>query len=678
MLLTDLNKFIASHNPFVGAGVEKSESIWKNQIPDVEVHNEHVTDIIRVTIKRLATQDKIGGGVQTLAVSADVGMGKTQLFSRVRRKFFDSGKINFAYLNAGGLKSLDSGELSKNIYVYSWFRKGLVSDLGRLKASGITQWQEIAAFLTSQAIQKDVVYPRLIKNFNKTLEKSLSDGLNLFKKISDRVIKRYPRIDPYLIRATLWTMSSSYGSIALRWLAGEDLDESSANIMQLPSNSDVSLEKRESDSVQFNTQILKLASLTNPMVVGIDEMEDVGFISEDGFGKVSFLMSFIKSLYESIESDLDDSKGVLILSSLIVGDSLSEYLTLGGIQDRISTASDNQIIRLNSLNPEIGLEIVRRWLKERLYEPFDLEQPDPFYPFEEDVISDICKLKPTLRDFLKWCSKEFKEKTKINEPPKSDDEIFKDELEKVKQMSLPLEVLGDSGYIANLLYFGFTILKVIKEPIDAETPNGETIRQLEIQEISTEIPVVNHNIEPRLSANGSIDFKVAGHDSDGEFCIGVKVCQAKHHHTIQADLKRLVLTERFGFTRSCLVRSQGLPLNGRKMIDMIGQLQMSGGEIVSFTPAELEPLWQLYLISSKAHNEDIEFKDRSINDLLIEFETHTFLSNPILLEILSSVPEDKQAEINDVEEDEEVFNLLVTDDESSDEDSNEFDDLVFG
>ena len=406
-------------------------------------------------------------------------------------------------------------------------------------------------------------------------------------------------------------------------------------------------------------------------------MEDVGFISEDGFGKVSFIMSFIKSLYESIESDLDDSKGVLILSSLIVGDSLSDYVTLGGIQDRISTASDNQIIRLNSLSPEIGLEIVKRWLKERLYEPFNLEQPDPFWPFNENVIGDICKLKPTLRDFLKWCSNEFKERTKVNEPPKSDNEIFKDELEKVKQMPLPSEVLDKSVYIANILYFGFTILEAIKEPIDAETPNGETIRQLKIQEISTEIPVVNHDIEPRLSANGIINFKVSGDDSDGEFCIGVSVCQAKHHHTIQADLKRLVLTERFGLTRSCLVRSKGLPLNGRKMADIIGQLQVSGGEIVSFTPAELEPLWQLYLIFCKAKSEDIEFKDRSINDLIVEFETDTFLSNPILLEILSSVPEDKRAEINDMEDDE-VFELLVADDDSSDVDDGEFDDLVFG
>jgi hypothetical protein len=104
----------------------------------------------------------------------------------------------------------------------------------------------------------------------------------------------------------------------------------------------------------------------------------------------------------------------------------------------------------------------------------------------------------------------------------------------------------------------------------------------------------------------------------------------------------------------------------------------NGGEIVGFTPDELEPLWHLYSIVCKVDMGAIEFKERRVGDLIVEFELDTFLSKPILLEILSSVPNEKQPDMSDLSDDE-GFELLIADNNNDDDDDDSaFDDLLLG
>jgi hypothetical protein len=665
---------ISEQNPFTGCTVDKASTVWFSEYPDLAEYNQHVSQVLNDALK-LLRNNVAESPVQTLLIVAPIGMGKTKVFSRIRRNFFERGKTLFSYINAG---KLDDAR-----FIYSWFRKGIVYDLSRVRPSGVSQWQEVASFLLSQATGKQTNAVTLAKNFDDAIAKSVAKGKNLFKSLTKKILGRYPRIDPYLVRSLLWTLSESYAPFALRWLAGEEIDQATADTMVLPSHLELSPEQREADSIQINPQILQLVNLYKPFIIGFDELEDSNFVSDDGFGKEQVLLNFIKKIYESVELVGTEDNGVLICSAIVkdlsfVGGT-EQNSDLAGTPYRISTANNHQPITLQRLNPDLGVAMLELWLKERLYKPLDLTPPHALFPFEEAEVRKTCSIKPTPREFLKWCAEQYKELISKFVPPdeeKPDEEIFREALTKVRQTPIPPELLADSDQIGTLLRFGFMILDTLEEPIDAKTPNGEIISQLKIDGVNSDIPIINPGAQPKLNANDYLDFKLDGQDSNGKFCIGIGVSQAKHGLSIQAELKRLAAFERFGFTRACLVRSSNLPIRGQKNAELLEQLKSQGGEVVNFTPDELEPLWHLYSIVCKVDMGDIEFQERRIGDLIVEFELDTFLNNPILLEILSSVPDDQQTEVTDLDDDE-GFELLVADsDDDDDDDDSAFDDLL--
>jgi hypothetical protein len=667
---------LAEHNPFVGCNVDKASTVWTSSLPDLEQHNQHVSECIDKALE-LLKQNVQQSPIQTLVILASIGMGKTQLFSRIRRNFFSRGKALFSYINAG---KLDDARL-----IHTWFRKGLVADFARLRPSGVSQWQEITSFLITQATGKETNAVTLSKNFDDAVATSNQNGKNLFKSLYNRIAKRYPGLDPYLVRSLLWTLSASYSSFALKWLAGDEVDQATADMMGIPPHLEFTLEQREADSLQKVPQILQTASLYKPVIIGLDELEDPNFLSDEGFGKEFIILNYVKDLYEFVESLEEQTNGILVISSIVSDDESvglsSSTQNIAGIQDRISTANNHKELSLQRLTPDLGVELLKLWLKERLYQPHELTPPDPLYPFEEAKIREICSYKPTPREFLTWCAEQYKAIVDRIQPGGEvppDEEIFKDELAKIRQTPIPTDLLSDSEQIGTLLRFGFMILDTLEEPIDATTPNGEAISQLKIDRVSTQIPIIKPEALPKVSAEDYLDFKIEGHDSNGSFCIGIGVCQATNYFKIQAELKRLAATERFGFTRSCLVRSKDLNLKGKATLEHVEKLIANGGEIVGFTPDELEPLWHLYSIVCKVDMGAIEFKERRVGDLIVEFELDTFLSNPILLEILSSVPNEKQPDMSDLSDDE-GFELLIADNNNDDDDDDSaFDDLLLG
>jgi hypothetical protein len=656
--LKALNQLIAENNPFVGINIDRVATIWSKSLPDVKYHNQHVLDLISSVLEEMS-HSKRGNAVQTIAIKAGVGMGKTQVFSRIHDYFYLPGKISFSYLNAG--------KLHDSRFINSWFRKGLISDLARINNSGVSQLQEIAAHLISGIFSRNFEVKKFTTQFDKRIEKYKEQGKNLIEMLYEKIsLADHVGLDPYLIKALLWTLSKHYSAFAIRWLSGDELDRTTAEKMKLPPHTGMSPEQCETNAINENHKLLQLFSTARPLVIGFDELEDCNFLTSDGFSKPQVIMDFVKKIYDSVEGLSEQTQGILIVTSMMDGsvlDSLeeSEMYGAGGVRDRISTANNNEFIELQRLNPDLGLDIARTWLKKRLFEPLSVEPPYETYPFDESKVLKACSLRPTPREFLRWCAKEFQDLT--TDTILSDEDIFKSELQKIRE-SHKDENFWISIEIVRCLKFAFQILSLLKQPMNCMTSNGEIVNQVKIEQVCEKILVINDESDPHIGNNdGHIDFKILGREVDDDISIGISVYNGCHHHTILAALKRLSATGRFGLTRSCLIQLEDLQLKGKMTLEYIENLKKMGGKVVKFTPDELRPLWFVYLLKEKVDLEEIEFKERTIEDLVEGFEIETFVENPILLEVLSHSNNNEEMELSDYLDEDDIDLFLENDDD---------------
>ena len=667
--ILELNRIISEHNPFLGLSVDRVSTIWGQGLPDVSRHNHHVIDIIDTTLRERKKSEINNAAVQTLAIKADVGMGKTQIFSRIHDQLYLPGKISFSYLSLGGLHD------SK--FINSWFRKGIVSDLDRQNTSKVSQLQEITAYLVNKVISEPVPVEKLSKNFDKNIKKYQNKDKDLIQILYEKISAVYQdkaRLDPYIIKALLWTLSTRFSSFAVRWLAGEEVDQSTAQKMGLISSVDISPEHQELSAIDINTKLLQVFSLAKPLIIGFDELEDCNFATEEGFSKPQVVMNFVKKIYDSTESIGEETRGILLISSLMSGtleSSSSEFRGQGGVLDRISTANNNEFIELQLLNAELGIQIAKVWLKERLFVPLGIDPPTPVYPFKEEDIESICLSKPTPRDFLKWCSKTFKKLT--SDTIISDDELFKRELEKLRKVYEEDEHIYLASYeIAEAIQFGMEILSLLQDKLTATTSSGETIIDLKIERVCESVPVENPDSDRNAyESENYINFKILGYDSNGEFTIGVTACNARHHHTILAILKRLSALKRFGLTHSCFVRPEDLKFKGKATIEALENLQNICGEIVDFSYEDFKDIKCLHDLKNKVTEEQLEFHSKSLEELILQHEIDSIRNNPVLLEILSRAPKSKSVESISDTEDEDDLSLFFDEDDEDDEDDSE-------
>jgi chromosomal replication initiation ATPase DnaA len=79
-----LHAAIQSENPFDRPRFLKQEDIWRSTFPDVPSINQQATDIVFAAMEavRLRKRPTIG-----LFVSAERGLGKSHLISRIQKRF---------------------------------------------------------------------------------------------------------------------------------------------------------------------------------------------------------------------------------------------------------------------------------------------------------------------------------------------------------------------------------------------------------------------------------------------------------------------------------------------------------------------------------------------------------------------------------------------------------------
>ncbi|WP_027250197.1 AAA family ATPase [Planktothrix agardhii] len=650
--LEELKTAISSYNPFSRVAVDNVSSIRKEE-PYLKLLNtsifEKVIDVIRQVKHSSDGKDKVA----TLVITGDPGAGKTQLVKRIRRHCLDQYLAILIYAN---LAKCSSSDLLKSQFLEMFVKELALTERDENKNFKPNQWQEIATAMINSAAPSGKSYAtvNLVNNFDQFYAKAKTKNQNIIQQLSQGIKKVYPHFDAYTVRAILWTLSQTYGDFAVEWLAGNALDSETAQGMGLPSYTNQNITEKNSAAFSNLLKILSLVSQYKTLVICFDEFDDK--VLESGDTNAQLITEFIKDLYDNLEQS-NSSKGLSIISLMfksIWTQQIKGYYGNSSVTDsmiaRMSTSTKGEPLSLEPINGKSILELVSFWLEEFLYKPRQLKPHDSVYPFTVEKLEEIGKNRPTIRETLDWCYKEYKkiQETIVKDP--------KEQYQLARQQTNKLDItdyLEDNDFLANTLKFGFE--QLINQPLEGVTASGEKLKKVIIESVES-------------IDNKWVKFKLNGIENESKrFIIGVAVIQNRNAAPVKAGLKELVNYSKFGLTRGCMVRSPDKKIGKSTLAyqhleKLTTQL---GGEQAPLHPEEIQPLIEIYSIYQNCQSFGLT------EEQVKEFSQGEIADNPLLQEILSD-PSGKIDEYT-LDSDELIllFDQFFEQEEQSDEDIND-------
>jgi hypothetical protein len=590
-----INNTIQSHNPFNKPAIVTEQDVWGKGFPDLPTLNSHASDAVFEAIRDVS---KGIYPVTSIAINAESGAGKSHIIGRIRHRLQDEGGALFVYMRRYG---------DLNLIKYQ-FQQVLAESLKQIGSQGVMQWQELATSMFNQISQKKRTSAQLVQQF----PNALANNKILVDRLTKAVLGIKQNVDPYIVKAILWTLSKVHAPFAINWLSGKDLADAEAQELGLP-NSSKDIKYREVEALSNVLQIINLVSDYCPLIICFDELE--GFErTVAGDSKAQVTVHLIKDIFDNLcESNL--SKGVVILTMLLPGMWENEIKSLrgsggSGITARVS-AKYPEPLNLKLLDGNSIVDLTCLWLK-GFYEPMDLLPPYPVYPFDEQNLRELGKQRPTVRQVLNWCRDNFK--IEIDTPSPDPMELVDSAFQKELSEDLS-NYLDDSNLLASAIIFG--VQRLI----------GQTIEQVTIADVIDQV-------KPKSANAGYIQFKIIGKENGSPVKIGGAVCHYPTGHAVAACIKRLNQNHTFDITRGCFIRSKDRKImpswDGFKLLEQL--TQDLGGEWVDLKDDEIKPL--IAIKSVYDQRESYGLSDEQIFAFITE--TKLASDNALIKEILSA------------------------------------------
>ncbi|MBK1987625.1 ATP-binding protein [Sphaerospermopsis aphanizomenoides BCCUSP55] len=604
--IEEIKAAIQSHNPFINTSIVKEQDVFGKKFLDVPSLNAHASNAVFQAIDLVKNNQQ---KLTTILITAQMGAGKTHIIHRIGHQIRQRDNALFIYASGNKYTDLD-------IITYQ-FQQTVVDSLCHIGKQDVTKWQEIATAMANEALKSinpnsNIITPKnLVARFDSIYTNGLANNKNLMELLVQQIIKSKPKVDVYIIRAILWTLSQTYAPCAIKWLAGDDIAQSHIDAMGLP-NTIRNMKDREAEALKNIQQMLSLISLYNTVVICFDEGENKD-CNENGLTTPQIIADLVKRLHDTPQ--LSDLGRGIVITTVMFPDTLKfQIQKFGGVIDRISTYTNSKPIELKFLDSNTMVDLVSIRMRD-FYESKNLNPENPLYPFTEDELRNYGKNRPTPREALRWCAE------KINDPIKPPSELFKIAL--ANQSTIEYEnYLDDNELISKALCFAFETL--VGEILEGETSTGQKLNKLKINSIEVDI-------KPKAKNNNWINFKILGEEQGKSFTIGVAVLQHTRMTSVNGGLQRLIDYETFGLTRGCLVRSANRKINKNCLAYSKLQtlVENQNGEQVDLKEEEIKPLIDLYYV----------YQDCTLHNLkgeqVKEFAKDIIIKHPLLLEILS-------------------------------------------
>ncbi|MFN6563083.1 MAG: hypothetical protein RMY28_025280 [Nostoc sp. ChiSLP01] len=593
-----IDELITNQNPFAGHIVVRPQQIWGKSYPDVPSINSHASNAVFNAVEQIRKGKRETVGI---TITAEKGLGKSHLISRVRHRLETEGDALFIYM--GKYDSLNQ--------IKYQFLQAVASSLRAFGSQKVMQWQEIAAALINEAKNCNYTPQQYISNiYPNWLSKYSTKTID---SLTESVLKIKPDItNPYIIRAILWTLSTAHAHYANYWLSGLEITQTEANALGLPNSKN---DDREAEALTNVRQILDIISHYRVPVICFDEL-DIAEISDTGFTAAQVIANLVKDLYNNLK------KGAFLLAMYpeTWNEQIRTLPQAEAVVDRLaSEQADRQPIALKYLNSDDIVALVSQWLQD-FYQEHKQTPPHSLYPFNETKLRELGKSRPTVRSILKWCAENFLPPSHSGGtilspppgviPPSAPHPVkpyFNSELTNVEASIDSL--MEEEATIADALWLAFNSLI-------GETVEGVTIESIE-------------EVEPSAANNGFIDFKIIGNKK--KVRIGVDVVQ-QDRNVISAALGRLIDYKTFNLTRGCLVRSKKINSGAKLAREHLRVLlKQKGGEWVGLQSQDIKPLLAILFVY---YNFEIyELTEEQIFDFIKQKQLA--INNPLIREILS-------------------------------------------
>lgn len=589
-LSAEIIRVLESANPFSRSPVVTNQDVWGKGFPDLQSHNAHASDAVLKAIEN----SRSGQCAKTSIVfSAEPGVGKSHVISRIHHQLQRQGGTIFVYASFSKFSQLNR--------IKYQFQTVLSDSLEEVGCESVSQWQELAILLLKDICRVRYPktrlpeqYPKVVETFSKTIPKNptlLDDLVAAAGQLNLQIT------DPDIIRAILLTLSNDC-LYAIKWLSGKNLSEKVANRLSLPN---LDKEEREQQTFDIVRQLIDFIGHYRELVICFDEIDGTG-CDDSGYTKAQIVGQLVKDLFDNL------TKGI-ILTVMMPATWKEQILALAtgsGIADRVSSNGD--IIRLNYLNENSVVDLVKLWLQE-FYSEKGINPPTPIFPFEESQLREIGQERPTVREMLKWCEKNWHIPSGPVVVPDSQakiKDIFSKLLDEQKA-----DLLDDVDLLDEALRFAFSELV------------GETLEEVKLTGIQ--------KVEPAKENNGYINFKIVGEEEGQKIVIGVSICQESSWQSVTAGLKRLMNYEKFGLTRGCLLRSKEINPSWSVYASVHKLRYELGGEWVSLQEQDLKPLVAACLLRNSAAEYEVPLEE------LQAFlkQSQILEKNPLIREILS-------------------------------------------
>ncbi|NES19640.1 MAG: hypothetical protein F6K41_12095 [Symploca sp. SIO3E6] len=603
-----IEELISNKNPFAGNIVVKTPQIWDQGFPDAPTINAHASDAVFEAITQVHQKQRQTVGI---TITAEKGLGKSHLISRVRHRLKAEGNTLFVYISKYD---------NLNQIKYQ-FLETIASSLRAFGSSpGVMQWQELAAALINEAKEwhytpqqyKDTLFPAWWKKYSQETVEQLANRA---------VLPSNPHINnPYILKAILWTLSADYGIYATHWLSGKELAQETAELMRLPNPT---REDKEAEALGTVRQILNITSNYKVPVICFDEL-DTTDIDNNGFTTAQVVANLAKDLYNNV-------KGCVFLLAMYPETWRDQVKTLPqaeAVIDRlVSENAKREPITLNYLNSDDVVAIVSRWLQE-FYQEHQQTPPHPLYPYEESQLRELGKQKPTVRGLLRWCTENFKLPEQLESYPEQP-ESHSEQLESHPAEDAYQQKLAyldkNSDYYWNEKHFIAAALKFNFETLVGETVEGVTLKKI-----------------AEIEGSAYLDFKIIGEENNETVKIGVAVFQKANGAGVGTTLKHLVNYQKYDITRGCLVRSDGISPNAKRAKDNADKLLTTqGGEWVLLREEDIKPLLAILMVNNDHQKQGLT--PEQVQDFIVTKKLA--LENHLLRDILSDPSQQERSEM---------------------------------
>lgn len=604
---------LQANNPFEKPPVVKEQNIWGESFPDVASLNAHASDAVFKALDKVRSSDSSLDKATSIVFAADRGVGKSHVIKRIRKRLQSEGQTLFIYASADKYGDLN--------FVNCSFQQSVAASLEQQGSEEVSQWQEIAALIVVDALKSsnsEAKIPSttdLAARFDKAYQKSRMKGRDLVADLTKAIRKVRPSVDPYIIRAIIWTLSEERGPLAVKWLAGEQLDAQDAIDLRLPSNQQGEQE-REAHALLVVSKILSIIGEYRTVCICFDELDTIS--SHDlGYPTALVIADLVRKLFTSLKQS-EAGKGIVILTVLLP-DIWSFFLDQDAevsAKDKIASAG---AIDLRNVNADSMTELVSLWLSP-FYAARNLVPLTPIYPFDQEELTQYSKNGLYVREAIKWCANYVNKKVesftptdKEKTPTEKLNFAYDNALEQFSD-----DYLDDNDAIAATLSFCFQ--KIIDSKYISDAPIENVVLK-SIEEVT-----------PRSRNSGYINFKLVGIEDGEAVTIGIEVLQQTNGLSVGAGFRRLLDRETFGLSRGCLVRSRERKLKRNwDSYEYYQQLLDQGGEWVDLTEDNIKPLLALQYVYE--HHEKFGLSVRRLDSFA--FVQKLLTQNALIGEILS-------------------------------------------